>query len=72
MQQVKHTLFLLFWCIALFPLPSWAQVHEYTLDNGLKILIKEDHRAPVVVSQIWYKVGASYEHGGITGISHVL
>ena len=47
-------------------------VHEYRLDNGLKLIVKEDHRAPVVVSQVWYKVGASYEHDGITGISHVL
>ncbi|GMR08457.1 MAG: pitrilysin family protein [Gammaproteobacteria bacterium] len=51
---------------------SIAAVSEFTLDNGLRILVKEDHRAPVVVSQIWYKVGSSYEHGGITGVSHVL
>jgi zinc protease len=49
-----------------------ADVHEFTLENGLKLLIKEDHRAPVVVSQVWYKVGSSYEHDGITGISHAL
>lgn len=54
------------------PLHAAPAVHEYTLDNGLKLIVKEDHRAPVVVSQIWYKVGASYEHNGITGISHVL
>ncbi len=47
-------------------------VHEYTLDNGLKLVVKEDHRAPVVVSQVWYKVGSSYEPTGLTGISHVL
>ncbi len=47
-------------------------VHEFKLDNGLKVLVKEDHRAPVVVSQIWYKVGSSYEPGGLTGISHAL
>ena len=47
-------------------------VHEYQLDNGLRLIVKEDHRAPVVVSQVWYKIGASYEHDGITGISHVL
>ncbi len=47
-------------------------VHEFTLANGMKLIVKEDHRAPVVVSQIWYKVGASYEHIGITGVSHVL
>ena len=52
--------------------PARAQVHEFVLDNGLKLLVKEDHRAPVVVSQVWYKVGSSYEHPGITGISHVL
>lgn len=49
-----------------------AQVHQKVLDNGLKVIVKEDHRAPVVVSQIWYKVGSSYEYGGITGVSHVL
>ncbi len=48
------------------------QLHRFELDNGLKILVKEDHRAPVAISQLWYKVGASYEHGGITGVSHVL
>ena len=47
-------------------------VTEYQLKNGLKLIIKEDHRAPVVVSQVWYRVGASYEHDGITGVSHVL
>ncbi len=48
------------------------KVHSFALDNGLKIFVKEDHRAPVAISQIWYKVGASYEYGGITGVSHVL
>jgi len=47
-------------------------VHEFMLDNGLKLVVKEDHRAPVVVSQVWYKVGSSYEPTGLTGISHVL
>jgi len=49
-----------------------AQVHEFKLDNGMKVLVKEDHRAPIVTSQVWYKVGSSYEHRGITGVSHVL
>jgi len=52
--------------------PASGVVHEYQLDNGLKLIVKEDHRAPVVVSQVWYKVGSSYEHDGITGVSHVL
>ncbi len=49
-----------------------AKVTEFELENGLKLLIKEDHRAPIVVTQVWYKVGGSYEHDGITGISHAL
>lgn len=48
------------------------EVSEKVLDNGLKVLVLPDSRAPVVVSQIWYKVGSSYEPEGLTGISHVL
>jgi len=51
---------------------TYGQTHEFLLDNGLKLLVKEDHRSPVVVSQVWYKVGGSYEHDGLTGISHAL
>lgn len=49
-----------------------AEVLETQLENGLKVIVKEDHRAPIVVSQVWYKVGSSYEYGGLTGVSHVL
>jgi zinc protease len=49
-----------------------APVQEFTLTNGLKVLVRQDRRAPVVVSQIWYKVGSSYESSGLTGISHLL
>ncbi len=45
---------------------------SYRLDNGLRLIVREDHRSPVVVSQIWYKVGSSYEPSGLTGISHML
>ncbi|MCG6870913.1 MAG: insulinase family protein [Gammaproteobacteria bacterium] len=47
-------------------------VFEQVLDNGLRVIVQPDHRAPVVVSQIWYQVGASDEPAGLTGISHVL
>ncbi len=46
-----------------------AEVREFKLDNGLKLIVQEDHRAPV---EVWYKVGSSYEHEGITGVSHAL
>lgn len=65
----------LFTLLAIFVVPSVgtaANVTEAMLENGMKVIVKEDHRAPVVVSQIWYKVGSSYEVDGITGISHIL
>jgi len=49
-----------------------SKVTEAVLDNGMKILIKQDHRAPVVVAQVWYRIGSSYEPDGVTGVSHVL
>ena len=52
--------------------PSNGSAQTFQLSNGMKVIVVENHRAPVVVSQIWYRVGASYEHDGITGISHVL
>ena len=48
------------------------QTQEFILDNGLKLVVKEDHRAPVAVVQVWYKVGSSAEYDGITGVSHAL
>lgn len=49
-----------------------SPVFTQTLDNGLKVLVQPDTRAPVAVQQIWYGVGASHESPGKTGISHVL
>lgn len=51
---------------------SAPATHEFRLDNGLKLIVREDHRAPVAVSQLWYKVGSSYETPGKTGLSHAL
>ncbi len=49
-----------------------AEVFEHTLANGLRVIVKEDHRAPVVVQQIWYKVGSIDEVTGTTGVAHAL
>ncbi len=54
---------------------SFAQtmnVTEKILPNGLKVLLKEEHKAPVVTFQIWYKVGSRNECLGKTGMSHML
>ncbi|MEH6504531.1 MAG: pitrilysin family protein [Cycloclasticus sp.] len=76
MKKLSLTVFALniLYSLTAFASPELSPniVHEKVLKNGLKILVKEDHRAPVMVSQVWYKVGASYEYDGITGLSHVL
>ena len=55
-----------------FSAASQATVSERTLANGLKVIVKEDNRAPVVVQQIWYKAGSMDERTGVTGVAHVL
>jgi zinc protease len=49
-----------------------AKVSESVLPNGLKVLLKEEHKSPVVTFQIWYRVGARNERLGKTGMSHLL
>ena len=49
-----------------------SAIQEYKLDNGLKVLVQEDHRSPVVVSQVWYRAGSIDEVNGKTGVAHVL
>ena len=58
--------------LILFAISAQAKTVETQLDNGLKIIVHEDHRAPVVVSQLWYRIGSTYEHSGKSGLSHVL
>lgn len=64
-------------CLAMLLLPSLAtsalaNPYEKTLSNGLKVIVKEDHRAPTVVQMLWYRVGAMDETAGKTGLAHVL
>lgn len=63
--------------VFMFPASGHAEevektVFEKTLSNGLKVIVKEDHRAPVLVQQIWYRAGSMDENTGTTGIAHVL
>jgi len=48
------------------------RVREKVLDNGLKILVLEDDKAPVAVMQVWYRSGSRNEQLGKTGLAHVL
>ncbi len=65
------------WCVLFAFLPltiavAAGQSHEHKLANGLRVIVKEDHRAPTVVSMVWYKAGSIDEFNGTTGVAHVL
>ncbi|HXV81869.1 MAG TPA: pitrilysin family protein [Candidatus Binatia bacterium] len=49
-----------------------TKVQEFILDNGLKVLMLEDHKSPVVTFQVWYRVGSRNEKDGKSGLSHFL
>jgi len=54
-------------------LPAWASDPQlFELDNGMQVVVIEDHRAPVVVHMVWYKVGAADDPAGHSGIAHYL
>ncbi|WP_306604739.1 pitrilysin family protein [Azonexus sp.] len=49
-----------------------ANPYETTLDNGLRIIVKEDNRAPTAVHMVWYRIGSMDEVDGTSGVAHVL
>lgn len=49
-----------------------AYTHEYKLSNGLRLIVREDHRSPTVAHMVWYKAGSMDEKNGTTGVAHVL
>ncbi len=69
---MRCVLSIIFSFLTLMSFQALAKVQEFTLDNGLKIIVKEDHRAPIAFSMIWYNVGSADEPSGMTGVSHAL
>ncbi|GHT87925.1 zinc protease [Betaproteobacteria bacterium] len=53
-------------------LSAQANPFETVLDNGMKVVVREDHRAPSVVHMVWYRCGSMDEPEGVTGVAHVL
>ncbi|MDZ7596177.1 MAG: pitrilysin family protein [Thiobacillus sp.] len=62
------------WAIGLALLAGSAQaaLTDVTLDNGMRVIVHEDRRAPVMVSQVWYRAGSMDEFNGASGVAHVL
>ena len=57
---------------AVTPGLTFANPFETTLKNGLRVIVKEDHRAPTAVHMVWYRAGAMDEKDGTSGVAHVL
>jgi len=51
---------------------TYGAIDEYRLDNGLKILLKQNPEAPLISFQVWYRVGSRNERSGYTGLAHYL
>ncbi|MCB1328415.1 MAG: insulinase family protein [Maritimibacter sp.] len=60
--------------VGLSPVPAQAagDVTDFKLDNGMEVVVIEDHRAPVVMHMVWYRIGAADEPPGKSGIAHFL
>lgn len=77
MDRLRHRVFLsLISCFLVlysgFILASQNDTHEYQLKNGLRLIVKQDHRAPTVAHMVWYRAGSMDEVNGKTGVAHVL
>tara|TARA_R110000751_G_scaffold81118_3_gene163460 strand:+ start:1408 stop:2748 length:1341 start_codon:yes stop_codon:yes gene_type:complete len=60
---------------ALLPMAAWAaneNVTTFELENGMQVVVVEDHRAPVVTHMVWYKAGSADEPKGSSGVAHFL
>ena len=55
-----------------FSIPAWANPFEHELANGLRVIVKEDRRAPTAAHMVWYRAGSMDETNGTTGVAHLL
>ena len=76
-MRLRTTLGLFSLCaVLLLPAGAWAvadadNTFETTLANGMRVVVREDHRAPTAVQMVWYRVGSIDERDGVTGVAHV-
>ena len=71
-MRIVVSLFAIVVLLAASSAPAADRVVASTLDNGLRVLLLEDHRSPIVSFQVWYRVGSRDEQRGATGIAHFL
>jgi zinc protease len=75
LRPVHRLTILLLLCLAAALRPALAldvKTFDYTLDNGLRLIVIPDHRSQIVTHSVWYQVGAADEISGKTGLAHYL
>jgi zinc protease len=85
MDMLARCMVLLLLCFSFYPRLSWAvddstaealkikfPVEKFVLDNGLTVLLHEDHSIPMISYHTWYRVGSRDEQPGVTGAAHML
>ena len=72
-MKFRIAVLLVGWILGLAPVFAHAEpAQEFMLKNGMKVIVKEDHRAPTVAHMIWYRIGSMDEVNGTTGVAHAL
>ncbi len=71
-NRMFRCMFALLAAVAASSAGAQTGVQERTLANGLRVIVKEDHRAPTAVHMVWYRAGSMDEVSGISGVAHVL
>ena len=73
MRHTRRFISLAATLVAIFlTLSAWANPFEHQLTNGLRVIVKEDRRAPTAVHMVWYRAGSMDETNGTTGVAHLL
>ena len=72
MRTARFVSFSVLIFLCLYSASYAAVIKEYRLENGLKVLIIEEHKAPVATFQVWYRTGSRDEPAGKSGLSHLL
>ncbi|WP_204112809.1 M16 family metallopeptidase [Shimia biformata] len=68
----RYLVFLAWLAATALPVRAAEQVTSFTLDNGMDVVVIEDHRAPVVTHMVWYRAGSADETPGVSGVAHFL
>lgn len=69
-MPIFHSVLLFLFCLPLVATAAPLQLRDFTLANGLKVIVEEDHSIPSVSLQVFYQVGSRRELSGQTGLAH--